>query len=209
MVRLSGTWPEYLAGLSRVTRKGILRSWRQLEDMDARFRRLDRPDEVRAALAFLIDTKSARLRMVADGSVYERPEVRAFLERAVDGTLASGRLVCTAVEIDGELAAVNLGFRVGERAWAFLDAFDPRWHALGLGGRLVEHAIREGLASGATELWLGQGDSEFKERYASELRTNVDLLVERRWVTATTKAIACLRNASQRTGGARTGDRVV
>lgn len=209
MVRLSGAWPDYLAGLSRVTRRGIVRSWRQLEAMDARFRVLDHPDEVRAALGFLIDTKNARLRAVADGSVYERPEVRAFLERAVDATLRSGRLVCTAVEIDDHLAAVNLGFRSGKRAWAFLDAFDPRWHALGLGGRLIEHAIREGLTSGTTELWLGQGDSEFKARYASELSKNVDLVIERRWVNATTKVIGWLRNASRRTNEMRTGRRVV
>ena len=206
MVRLSGTWPEYLAGLSRVTRKGILRSWRQLEARGGSFRQLERPDAVRAALGFLIDTKNARLRAVADGSVYERPDVRAFLELAVDGTARSGRLLCTLIEVDDGLAAVDLGFRIGDRAWTFLDAFDPRWHALGLGARLMEYAIREGLATGTKELWLGQGDSEFKARYASELRPNVDLVIERRWLTATKHAIGRLQRAGSARGRGSTGD---
>jgi CelD/BcsL family acetyltransferase involved in cellulose biosynthesis len=186
IVHLSGTWEEYLAGLSSQARRGVRRAWRRLADRDGRLRVLEDPGEVRRALAFLFEMKNARLREVADGSVYERAAVRDFLCRAADGMVPKRRLVCTVVEFAGALAAVDVSFRVGDRMWDFVNAFDPGWGSLGLGLRLLEHSIQLGLSSGATTLVLGQGAADFKARHASQLQTNVDLRIERRWVAAAT-----------------------
>jgi CelD/BcsL family acetyltransferase involved in cellulose biosynthesis len=66
------------------------------------------------------------------------------------------------LDVDGAAAGVLLGWRLGARAFAYSQAFDPVHERLGVGMALLAHGVRDSAEEGCAYFDMLRGDEHFK-----------------------------------------------
>lgn len=170
MVDLSDGWEGYLAEKSAKFRGEIRRRQRRMhESHHVGWRETKTTAELRTDLETLFALHALRGSALG-GSTFESPAMRAALSDFAESALRHGWLRLRVLELDGEVAAANLSFRVGDRSTGYLLGWDPQWADLGLGSIVMADAVHVAADEGARVFDLSVGHTDIKARYATLTR---------------------------------------
>lgn len=187
-------WDGYIEGKRSKFRAELRRAERRLlESHVVSHREAKTMAEVQTGLQTLFRLQALR-RDTLGPSTYDEPAMRGTLSDFAESAFDRGWLRLRTLELDGEVAAANLFFRVGDRCAGYLLAWDPRWASLGLGRLVLVDGLRSAAEEGVGEFDLSVGRSDMKARHATQARS-VDTL----WLyPSTTAAVFALRGAGRR-----------
>jgi len=170
-------WETFLRGLSRSSRQNIVRHTRQVFGSGrSRFYAVETEDELETATRALIRLHQARWQSKGEPGSFAIPGVKEFLGEAMRCCLRDGRLRLWALEIDGEIAAVQLGFFDGGVVHYLQGGFDPSRARNGLGTVMIGLCVKACMEDDSVREYdfMGGGDS-YKECWTQLDRRNVSL----------------------------------
>ena len=147
--------------------------------------------EAQRDLGALLDLHAARW-----GSGTFAPSVRAFHTDFAARAAERGWLRLHTLEVDGRPAAVLYGWRLGTRAFAYSQAFDPAYARDAVGVSLLATAVERAAAEGCTRFDMLRGDEPHKQRFRVSAHALESRLVARRGSPAAAEALA--RSAGRR-----------
>jgi CelD/BcsL family acetyltransferase involved in cellulose biosynthesis len=193
-VDLSRGWEGYVAEKRSKFKHELHRAERRLHESHVvASRQATTMAELRVALDALFRLHALR-RDALGGSTFDSPAMRGTLSDFAERALRRGWLRLRSLELDGEVAAADLSFRVGDRCTGYLMAWDPRWANLGLGRLMLVDGLHSAADEGVREFDLNVGHSDMKARHATEVRSADTLWIYPR----RTAALFALRRAGRR-----------
>ncbi|MCB9011182.1 MAG: GNAT family N-acetyltransferase [Actinobacteria bacterium] len=164
-----GGWDGLLTGMSRGNRKETRRILRRIEEReDAELGRSETVEDARADMATLFHLHDLRWG-TRGGSSIDTDEMRGVLIRFCEAAAGRGWLRLWTLKLEGGAAASELAWRIGDRQTHYQGGFDPEFSKLGVGIAVFAHAMRDGLEAGVTRIDLGQGESSYKMRFATDV----------------------------------------
>ncbi len=175
----AGDWAGYLSALKRDDRKETRRRERRALEAGASYRLLEDPAEAEEGMAVLFRLHDMRW-SDRGGSSLASEESRRVLSGFAAAAAARGWLRLWLLELEGEPAAAELAWRIGDRQRHYQSGFDPERGQLGVGLVLFAHALEDSMADGVREADLGRGESDYKRRYAQGARAAALLVAVRR-----------------------------
>ena len=122
--------------------------------------------------------------------------MRAFHTEFAARAAERGWLRLHTLEVDGRPAAVLYGWRLGTRAFAYSQAFDPAYARYAIGVSLLATAVERAAAEGCTRFDMLRGDEPHKQRFRVSAHALESRLVARRGSPAAAEALA--RSAGRR-----------
>lgn len=128
---------------------------------------LVRRDTLDMALSVLFELHQARWHARSDPGVLGGATVRRFLRCIALGFLERGMLRVHVLRLDGRIVGANLGFQHGVRRFFYIGGFDPTLKSFSIGSVLLEHAIREALGEGASEIDFLRGSESYKYHWGA------------------------------------------
>lgn len=163
LLRIDGrSWDELLAARSRNLREQARRCERKLaREHELRFRLAD-ADTLESDLETLFRLHRARWGGARTPFAAQEPFHRAFAAVARE----RGWLRLWLLELDGQAAAVWLGYRYGSADSYYQLGRDPARDAASAGFVLLAHTIREAASDGMREYRFLRGDESYKHRFA-------------------------------------------
>jgi len=190
---LSSGWSGFIAAKPSKFRSELRRAERRLREAHAiEARQVDGADELRDAIEQMFRFHHAR-RDALGGSTFDETAHRRTLEAFAQRAFDRGWTRLRVLEIDGEAAATNLYFRVGDRCVGYLLAWDPAAAPLGAGRMALVDGLRAAADEGVREFDLSVGHTEFKARHATGERR-----VETLWLyTRRTAMLFAVRRAGR------------
>jgi CelD/BcsL family acetyltransferase involved in cellulose biosynthesis len=170
LAELAGGWDGYLASKSGSFRSKLGGSERALaRKHDVAARQTEATNELGPDLETLFHLHLLR-RTAQGGSTFDDLRLRRTMEEFAAGALEQGWLRLRVLELDGQPAAANLCFQVGDRWTGYVLGWDPRWAEAGLGRIAMVDGMRAAAEEGASEFDLQVGRSDFKARHATTER---------------------------------------
>ncbi len=161
----TNSWDAFLASRSANLRQQIRRKERKLaREHDLRYRLVEEPDELPAALDALFSLHRARWGGEA-GTGFARAE--AFHRDFAGQALARGWLRLWLLELEGRPVAAWQGFRFGGADWYYQMGRDPDWERLSVGLVLLAHTLRDCVEAGLGEYRFLRGGEAYKGRFAN------------------------------------------
>lgn len=115
---------------------------------------------------------AARWEHRGEAGVLAHEAVQRFHARAAPALLAAGLLRMTTLSLDGEMAGAYYGMHRGDRAFAYLTGFDPRFSFESPGTVVMGAAIEAAAAEGATEFHFLRGQEGYKYGWGAVDRWN-------------------------------------
>jgi CelD/BcsL family acetyltransferase involved in cellulose biosynthesis len=148
--------------------------------------RIDRAtgDNLPELLGQLFALHRARWRMRGIDGVLADDAVRGFLREVAEGFQARGALRMYALRVGDRTAAVLCGFAWGRRMYYYASGFDPTFAKYSVGSLVLEHAIREAIRTGDTELDFLSGAEPYKYRWGATDRAKRRVELVRESATA-------------------------
>lgn len=141
-------------------RRELERLGRRLrETHDVALRRSTAPEQIECDLDVLM-----RLRAERWGGGFD-PTEEAFVRALAAAFARLGLLRLWVLDVDGAAAGVLLGWRLGTRAFAYSQAFDPAYERLGVGMALLAHGVRDSAEEGCAYFDMLRGDEHFKSSF--------------------------------------------
>jgi CelD/BcsL family acetyltransferase involved in cellulose biosynthesis len=170
-----GGWEVYLRARSANFRQQVRRRGRRLSRALAiRFRLVQDPARLTADMDALIALHVARWGSASSAFSGRRaPFHREFAAAALE----RGWLRLWLAEAEAGPVAAWYGFRFGGVEYFYQSGRDPAWDAERVGAGLLEHSIREAFTDGMREYRLLRGDERYKQRYATETRQLVTIVM--------------------------------
>lgn len=163
-------WEEYLASLSPRMREKIGKCRRRFGRAEAS--QIGRLDSVSKALEWLPRlTQWQAERMGEKGRDYELddPAIAAFYTRLVERGLETGDVVMMALEAEGELVALNYGYRdQGTLVYLRVGNTFGKWSPVAPGILATKAILKDALATGVETFDFGAGDYEYKWKFGGE-----------------------------------------
>jgi CelD/BcsL family acetyltransferase involved in cellulose biosynthesis len=124
----------------------------------------------RALLETLIRLHSARWQQCDQPGVFGDRRVAAFHLAALPRLMAAGLVHLTALTIGANVAAVYYGFLDQDRAYAYLQGYDPDFSRESPGLLVVASAIEQAIAAGAREFHFLRGGERYKFEWGADHR---------------------------------------
>lgn len=118
------------------------------------------------------------------------PTVQAFHAEFAARAAERGWLRLHTLEVDGKAAAVLYGWRLGTRAFAYSQAFDPAYARHAVGVSLLATAVERAAAEGCTDYDMLRGEERHKQRFRISTHPLESYLVARRSSPAAVEALA-------------------
>lgn len=100
---------------------------------------------------------------------------RDFFRRVVERHAADGEVCLTTLRLNDELAAYTLCFVDGDVYRMWNCRFDPAWARFSPGKLAVDESVRHALVAGCSAYDFMRGDEPYKDSYANERPTTLDL----------------------------------
>jgi CelD/BcsL family acetyltransferase involved in cellulose biosynthesis len=178
IVRLPATWDEYVGAMPRDRRYRLRNLRRKAEEkVGARFQTLRTVEELRGAVAELIDLHRSRW----DSKDHTKGAFRTesyvgFHTEAIDLCQRNDWIRFYRIEVAGEAAAMFYCYRYRDEVLYFQSGFDPKHEQHSLGQVLMGRAIESALAEGAGVFDLLKGEHAYKASWANDFRYTIDLV---------------------------------
>lgn len=112
----------------------------------------------------------ARWQVRGTRGVFADETVRGFLRATAEAFLARGALRMYALRVGDRVAAVVCGFAWGGRLYHYASGFDPGFAKYSVGSLALEHAIREAIRAGDSEVDFLSGAEPYKYRWGARDR---------------------------------------
>jgi CelD/BcsL family acetyltransferase involved in cellulose biosynthesis len=173
VIRFEADWEDYWEGRSKHFRNNLRRNQQKLSRLPHRYVSAD-AHNLESMLERLFTLHRDRWHAVRDWRPFYA-SVRAFAAHA----LSRGELNLYGLEIDGELAALDLWMRHEDRAYGLMRCFDPRYATLGVGFLLSEYLFAQLQRSGCREIDCGPGEADWKARFQTDVAWTVSLRLAR------------------------------
>jgi CelD/BcsL family acetyltransferase involved in cellulose biosynthesis len=172
-----GGWEAYLMSLKRTDRKEARRLRRRIAEVEgSRWSRTGDPGRAAGDMQRMFELHDARWEG-RGGSSLSSPERRAILLDFATSSCARGWLRLWTLHVGRAAVACELAWRVGDRQTHYQGGFDEAYARLGVGIAAFAHAMDDAMASGATDIDLGQGTADYKLRFATGERRSRRLLI--------------------------------
>jgi CelD/BcsL family acetyltransferase involved in cellulose biosynthesis len=169
VVPITGTWKEMLQHKSKSARQVFRYQANRLARASARIRVLADPSvepglvERMAAVEATKQFRGAPTLRVMAGDEQFYSDLFATLG-------PQGRLYAALLELDGELAAYEWGFRAASRLLVYNKGYRPEYHRFSPGTMLVPAVLDFGFEQGYKEYDFVRGEEHYKWRWATESR---------------------------------------
>ncbi len=185
-IRTTGDWESVLNNLSRSTRKNLIYETRRLLKAHAcQFRRITSDNELEDGLDALVRLHQARWNARGEPGSFAIPGFESFLRDTARVSLRNGRLRMWALDVDGQTAAVLIGFYDNGVVHYFQAGFDPQFARLSIGRVMLGLCIRDAVADPLVrEFDFMGGGNAYKDRWTHESREMVTLICLRTGVRA-------------------------
>lgn len=143
-----------------------------------RFVTLTRPAEVDARLHTFFEQHVAEWG-TGTPSIFCDPANREFYHALVARLAPTGAVRLLEVVLDGAVIAAHFGFVYGGRFTWYKPTYEPAYSRFSPGEVLLKRLIEEATHEPVVEFDFTVGDEAFKLRFATSIRTVVDLRVDR------------------------------
>lgn len=173
-------WEGYLAGRSVKFRQRIGRGIERRLDKDGvalSVRETANAAELEADMELL--WRIHELRHPGSESSVADPAVRGALAEFARGALKRGWLRLRVLELDGDVAAVTLCWRIGPSYAFYQGGFDPAWAERHPGLLIANVTVRSAIEEGAEDVDFLLGNEDYKWRFASDARVVHTLVLVR------------------------------
>ena len=171
VVDVAAGWDAYLAAKTSTFRQKLRRQERKLaEAHQISFRAPTSPDELQTSLKTLFSLHYARRDQLELSSTFDDSAMRRTLEDFAVAGFDHGWTRVRVLEVDGDVGAASLSFRVGDRSVGYLFGWDQKWESDGVGRFAMVDSFRAAAEEGAREFDLSVGWSDFKSRHATATR---------------------------------------
>jgi CelD/BcsL family acetyltransferase involved in cellulose biosynthesis len=174
VLRLGGTWDDFLQARSHNFRQQVRRRERSLARRGLRFRLCEHRDRLHRDLDTLFALHGSRWE---GGSEFSR--LRAFHREFATEAFERGWLRLWFLEADGNEVAAWYGLRFGAVDFYYQAGRDPTWDRYAVGFVLLAHSVREAIEDGMNEYRLGRGAEQYKSRFADHDRELETLVLVR------------------------------
>jgi CelD/BcsL family acetyltransferase involved in cellulose biosynthesis len=167
IVRLPGTWEEYLQMLDKKQRHEIRRKLRRIEAEVAVDWYIVGPEhnleaEVEDFLALMAAS-------TPDKAAFLTPQMRDFFRQLARVTYRAGWLQLVFLEIDGQKAAAYLNFVYNNRVLVYNSGLDWKsFPKLGVGIVLIAYCVRHAIEEGREMFDFLQGDERYKYEFGGQ-----------------------------------------
>jgi CelD/BcsL family acetyltransferase involved in cellulose biosynthesis len=166
ILRIEGSWDDYLASRSSNFRQQLRRRERNLaREHTVEFRLSDDPGRLDRDLSTLFALHGARWRHGSGFTTSSR--LVGFHREFAELAQQKGWLRLWILELDGRPAASLIGFRFAGVESYYQAGRDPSREHGSVGLLMLAHAIREAFAGGMSEYRFLRGDEAFKYRFAT------------------------------------------
>jgi CelD/BcsL family acetyltransferase involved in cellulose biosynthesis len=122
----------------------------------------------------------------------------AFLHDAITRLAPLGKVDVSWLKIDGELAALHLGFRTAEKIGYYIPVADAKYQQQGIGGILLKNLV-EHYAGRMREFDFLRGNEPYKFHWTDRVAANHHLLIEQ--ATVKSRALSAYIRAKDRLRG--------
>jgi len=177
LVRLSGSWEEYLKSVSSSRRGRVRRMIRRLEKDGGRFQLVERPEELPKAWDHLIRLHQLRWTARDEPGCFTSERFERFHRSLLEPMLAQGRLFLSVLYVGDEAIAANYALRTDGRVYCYQSGLDPAWGKYQPGHALTAFGIREATARGVRTYDLLGGDPQAKDRWANDVVPSCRFLI--------------------------------
>jgi CelD/BcsL family acetyltransferase involved in cellulose biosynthesis len=107
-------------------------------------------------------------------------EFRSFHLDIARSFSEKGWLSLFLLKLSGEPAAASYGFKYSSKLYAYLSGFATRYSRYGIGNLLKAYTIRECIQEGLTEFDFMRGAEEYKDRWNTMTKWNLEATIPRR-----------------------------
>ena len=175
-IALPNTWDEYLEQLSSEDQKNLVRYERRLEKRySVQMYRCSTESQIPKCLEALFEHHQARGQAAGESGSFGMAERRAFYAELSRRLLSEGRLDLWALELDGQIAAVQFGFRYGRRVFQLQEGNDPKHASDRVGFILRGHVLKQLIADGVQIYDFLGGTLGYKARWGAQACHYVDI----------------------------------
>lgn len=165
-ISLPATWEAYLSRLSSKER-GKIEYYRNR--LQKKYRsRFYRCEAGPAYLDTLFALHRKRWQLVGHPGSFESPARRQFYGEMAGELAARGSLEFWLLELNGQPAAAQFGFRHGEAVFQLQEGFDPAYSVESVGYVLRAHVIEQLIVQGVKRYDFLAGEAASKARWATE-----------------------------------------
>lgn len=175
-IALPESWDEYLLQLSTEDRNNLHRYTRRLHKRhSARVYRCSRVDELPFCLNALFRLHQLRWQKAGEPGSFGSAERRDFYADLSRSLLARRQLELWALEVDGEIAAVQFGFRCGRKVFQLQEGYDPDRTTDRVGFILRGEVLKQLIAEGVRVYDFLGGADPYKVRWGARSGTYTDM----------------------------------
>jgi len=168
-IRLPATWEEYLAQLSAKERGKIPYYSKRLErKYQVRFYKCDNESDLPLCLEALFSLHQKRWQIAGEPGSFESAERRQFYLDLGQTLLAQNLLEFWLLDLNGEPAAAQFGFRFGTTVAQLQEGFDRQYSSDSVGYVLRARVIRELIAQGVRVYDFLGGEPGYKAKWGAQ-----------------------------------------
>jgi CelD/BcsL family acetyltransferase involved in cellulose biosynthesis len=170
VLRLPGTAEDLPRVLPALRRRKLALARRRAARRGAVTMEAAGPENFDRLFAALLDLHGARWASRGGPGVLAEAAVQSFHREAASGFMAEGVLRLYALRIGDCIAGVYYGFVQGNRAYAYLGGFDPRFAPESPGALTIFHAMEQAVSEGVGEFDFLRGREPYKYAWGAEDR---------------------------------------
>jgi CelD/BcsL family acetyltransferase involved in cellulose biosynthesis len=173
LLTLAPTWDEFKGKLSRNIKESLRKCYNSLRRDGHEFTlevTSDR-DAVRAALERFFVLHEARAGLsetIQHRNVFDAPEARLFLTEVCERFADRDALRIFALRIGAEVAAMRLGFVLGDSLYLYYSGYDPAFGKYSVMTTAVAEAIKYAIEHGFATVNLSTGNDVSKTRWSPD-----------------------------------------
>jgi CelD/BcsL family acetyltransferase involved in cellulose biosynthesis len=175
-VSLPDKYEAYLASLSKKMRTELpYENRRMLKKYQVDFRKVRSAVELQAALDSLFQINTKRWQERGQSGSFGNVEKRLFCQEMAKRFLARGWLDFWLLYLDGQVAAIEYGFRYNGIYYPLWVAIDTDFQAYSAGSVLRTYIIQELIRDGIRVYEFMQGDEPYKLRWGTGRRVYISI----------------------------------
>ena len=190
-VNLPNTKDELIARLSCNARGNIRRTMRRLQEgYRVEFRTHSEFGSIQDAMDLFFDLHEKRWASKGKSGAFASDTVRDFHRDVAKLLAEKGWLTLLFLIVNGEAVAAEYSFDYRQKMYGYLSGFDPRFAVYGVQTLVQLKTLEMCIATGIREFDFLRGDEEYKSRWGTQARKNLEISVVRKGLLAKLQRLA-------------------